>query len=105
MPQKIFTAAPNGDIDYFNQQWTEFTGLPFEQIRDWGWKQFMHPDDLDETVHLWVYALQNGEPYQHEHRFRRADGVYRWHLSRARPLATMKAASHVGWLEYRRGRP
>ena len=86
MPQKIFTAAPNGDIDYFNQQWTEFTGLPFEQIRDWGWKQFMHPDDLDETVRTWVHALQSGEPYQQEHRFRRADGAYHWHLSRALPL-------------------
>ena len=24
MPQKIFTARPNGEVDYFNRQWTEF---------------------------------------------------------------------------------
>ncbi len=27
MPQKIFTTKPNGDADYFNGQWAEFTGL------------------------------------------------------------------------------
>ncbi|TMQ29695.1 MAG: PAS domain S-box protein, partial [Planctomycetota bacterium] len=26
IPQKIFTANAKGDVDYFNQQWTEFTG-------------------------------------------------------------------------------
>ncbi len=29
MPQKIFTATPEGKVDYFNQQWSEFTGLTF----------------------------------------------------------------------------
>ncbi|MGH9913782.1 MAG: chemotaxis protein CheB, partial [Pyrinomonadaceae bacterium] len=44
MPQKIFTAKPDGNVDYFNQQWMEFTGLSFEQIKDWGWAQFIHSD-------------------------------------------------------------
>jgi PAS domain-containing protein len=34
MPQKIFSTKPNGDVDYFNPRWTEFTGLSFETIRD-----------------------------------------------------------------------
>ncbi len=83
MPQKIFTATPNGDVDYFNPQCTDFTGLPFEQIRDWGWAQFIHPDDLAENVRVWQQAIDSGEPFLFEHRFRRADGEYRWHLSRA----------------------
>lgn len=86
MPQKIFTAKPNGDVDYFNQQWMEFTGLSFEQIRDWGWTQFIHPDDVAENVRRWQHSLDTGEPFQFEHRFRRADGAYRWHLSRALPM-------------------
>jgi PAS domain S-box-containing protein len=83
MPQKIFTAKPNGDVDYFNPQWMEFTGLSFERIRDWGWTQFIHPDDLAETVRAWQHSIDTGEPFQLEHRFRRADGEYRWHISRA----------------------
>lgn len=86
MPQKVFTAKPNGDVDYFNPQWTEFTGLSFEQIRDWGWTQFIHPQDLEENVRVWKHSIATGEPLHFEHRLRRADGVYRWHLSRARAL-------------------
>jgi PAS domain S-box-containing protein len=83
MPQKIFTATPTGEVDYFNQQWMDFTGLSFDEIRDWGWRQFIHPDDVEENVRLWKYSIQTGEPFQFVHRFRRADGIYRWHLSRA----------------------
>lgn len=76
MPQKIFTAKPNGEIDYFNRQWMDFTGLTFEQIRDWGWLQFIHPDDVEENVRRWKEAIETGEPFYLEHRFRRTDGAY-----------------------------
>src|ERR1700694_3602066 len=86
MPQKIFTAKPNGDMDYLNRQWIEFTGLPFEQISNWGWTQVVHPDDLPENIRNWRHSIDTGEPFQFEHRFRQADGSYRWHLSRALPM-------------------
>ena len=86
VPQKIFTANVNGDLDYFNPIWTDFTGLSFEQIKEWGRKQFIHPDDLAETVDTWRHSVETGEPFKFEHRFRRADGEYRWHLSRAKAL-------------------
>jgi PAS domain S-box-containing protein len=93
IPQKIFTANANGDVDYFNQQWTEFTGLSFNQIKGWGWTQFIHPEDVEENVRRWRHSIDTGEPFQLEHRFRRADGVYRWHLSRA--VAMRDAESRV----------
>ena len=83
MPQKIFTAKPSGDVDYFNAQWMEFTGLSFEQIRDWGWTQFIHPDDVEENIRRWEHSIETGDHFELEHRFRRKDGEYRWHLSRA----------------------
>ncbi len=83
MPQKIFTATASGDVDYFNPVWMEFTGLSFERIRDWGWTEFIHPDDVDDNVRAWTYSVETGEPFLFEHRFRRADGEYRWHISRA----------------------
>jgi PAS domain S-box-containing protein len=86
MPQKIFTATPNGDVDYFNRQWMEFTGLSFDQIKSWGWTQFIHPDDLEENLRLWRRSIATGELFQYMHRFRRFDGVYRWHLSRAHAM-------------------
>ena len=86
MPQKIFTAKPDGAVDYFNQQWTEFTGLALDIIKDWGWTQFVHPDDLEEYTPLWRHSIATGELFQCMHRFRRADGVYRWHLTRAHAM-------------------
>ncbi|MBV8569714.1 MAG: PAS domain S-box protein [Acidobacteriaceae bacterium] len=86
MPQKIFTANQRGEVDYFNHQWFEFTGLPFSEIKDWGWTQFIHPDDLQGNVDSWKRSIETGEPFIFEHRFRRADGRYRWHLSRAHAM-------------------
>ncbi|MDZ4858121.1 MAG: PAS domain S-box protein [Candidatus Hydrogenedentes bacterium] len=83
MPQKIFTAKANGDMDFFNSQWSEYTGVPFDQIRDWGWARFIHPDDEAENVRVWRHSIHTGEPFQFEHRIRRADGEYRWHVTRA----------------------
>ena len=86
MPQKIFTATARGEVDYYNQQWFEFTGLTFEEIRNWGWTRFIHPDDLEENVRLWKRAIETGDYIEIEHRFRRHDGQYRWHVSRAHAM-------------------
>ena len=86
MPQKIFTAKPNGQVDYFNQQWMEFASPGFEDIYHWSWKQLVHPDDCEGTIGAWRHAVETGEPFQFTHRFLRRDGVYRWHLSRARAM-------------------
>ncbi len=96
-PQKIFTAKPNGDVDYFNPQWSEFTGLSFEQIQDWGWTQFIHPDDLAENIRVWQRSIDTGEPFLFEHRFRRADGEYRWHIGRALPMRDAEGRT-VMWI-------
>jgi PAS domain S-box-containing protein len=86
MPQKIFTATADGNVDYLNQQWMEFTGLSDERLKGEGWLHFVHPEDAPETIRLWKHSLEKGEPFQCVHRFRRADGAYRWHLSRAKFL-------------------
>ncbi len=83
MPQKVFTATPSGEVDYLNQQWLEFADVP---AGNGSWTQLAHPDDLYETAQLWKCSLQTGKPYKVEHRLRRRDGSYRWHLSRARAL-------------------
>ncbi|CAN5667419.1 hypothetical protein BH23PAT2_BH23PAT2_00760 [soil metagenome] len=86
MPQKVFTAEPNGDIDYFNPQWSEYTGLPFDEIKNLGWTQLIHPDDVDVNVKRWQHSIKSGKLFYLEHRLRRADGKYRWHLNRAQAM-------------------
>jgi PAS domain S-box-containing protein len=97
IPQKLVTTKSDGSVDYFNPQWMEYTGLSFEQLRDWGWKQFIHPDDQDEHVRGWLHAIQTGEVFEHESRFRRFDGEYRWHISRGVPMRN-EAGQIVMWV-------
>ena len=87
LPQIIWTANPDGWLDYYNTQWFEYTGLTLEETQGWGWEPVLHPDDLQTCVDRWQHAVETGEPYEVEYRFRRAtDHTYRWHLGRARPL-------------------
>jgi PAS domain S-box-containing protein len=97
MPQKIGTTKPEGEVDYFNPQVTEFTGLPFEQIQNWGWTQFIHPDDVNEHVEKWRSCLKLGAIFEFESRFRRYDGAFHWHFTRTIPMRD-SAGQVVMWV-------
>jgi len=87
IPGIVWTARPDGWIDYANQFWFKFTGLTMEQTQGVGWASVIHPDDLQRVSDLWVKSLQSGESVEVDYRIRRAsDGVYRWFLAQGRPL-------------------
>lgn len=87
MPQIIWTARPDGYLDYCNRHGLEYTGMTPEQTKGWGWQPALHPDDVEHCLRSWATAVETGEAYQIEFRFRRAsDGTYRWHLGRAVPM-------------------
>ena len=81
-PALIYSARPDGYIDFFNQQCLEFLGLPFEEISGWEWTKAIHADDLEPFLAKWRAALETGEPLIAESRVRRADGNYRGMLHR-----------------------
>ncbi len=84
IPQIVWTAQPDGTVDYFNGHWFHYTGLPAEQTLDRGWQAALHPDDLHPYLDKWQRAVQTGDRYEAEFRLRRgSDGSYRWHLARA----------------------
>ena len=98
MPQIIWTSRPDGNLDYYNERWYDYTGLTFDQSKDSGWKTVLHPDDLQNSVENWIHAFQTGADYEVEHRFKRAsDGAYRWHLGRAFPMCNEKGEI-VQWI-------
>jgi len=86
MPQKIFTASAKGEVNYVNPQWSEFTGVPPDQLVEWGWLELVHTEDRIGNVRLWKLSVETGKPFQIEHRFLRHDGAYRWHLTRAHAM-------------------
>jgi PAS domain S-box-containing protein len=87
IPGVVWTAQPDGLVDYANRYWLSFTGLTLDQTRGWGWAQVLHPDDLPRVQNLWGQHVARGEAIEVQYRVRRAsDGAYRWCLARARPL-------------------
>ena len=86
MPQIVWTAAPDGALDFYNQRWYDYTGLSYDQTKGWRWQPVIHPDDLQLCLDRWTESVRTGKVYEIEYRFRRHDGAYRWHLGRAVPL-------------------
>jgi PAS domain S-box-containing protein len=86
IPQQVWTAQPNGEIDYYNERWCDFTGKTVEQLKSESWEQIIHPEDLPKVKAVWTQAVQNGSEYEVETRMLSASGEYRWILGQARPL-------------------
>ena len=86
IPALVFSALPDGSVDFINQRHREFTGLSLDDVRGWRWTDVIHPEDRTELVDRWRATLVTGEPIEIEARLRRAAGDYRWLLIRALPL-------------------
>lgn len=87
IPQIVFSAKPDGQLDFFNARWFEYTGLSEEQSQNGAWQLLIHPEYLSSYMSEWKNALETGDSYEMEFRLRRAVGLsskaYRWHLGRA----------------------
>ena len=86
IPGQVCTLTSGGEIEVVNHRILEYFGKTLEELRQWGTNDSVHPDDLPRAMDSWVHSFQTGEPYDSEHRHRRADGVYRWYQTRALPL-------------------
>ena len=86
MPHMVWSTLPDGDHDYYNARWYEFTGMADGSTDGEGWADMFHADDQPEAWRRWRHSLATGEPYEVEYRLRRHDGVYRWVLGRAMPV-------------------
>ncbi|MBB4801591.1 PAS domain S-box-containing protein [Flavobacterium nitrogenifigens] len=87
VPQIIWTARPDGFIDYYNSRWYEYTGLNEDIFGDSSWVPVVHPNDVDLVKEFWYYSVENGNAYQLEFRIKNIyTNEYRWFLSKAVPI-------------------
>jgi PAS domain S-box-containing protein len=92
MPVLAWSALPDGSVDFFNQRWLDYTGLPAAHALGWEWSGAFHPDDLERISDYWRSHIIKGEAGEIEARLRRFDGTYRWFLFRANPLRNESGA-------------
>jgi PAS domain S-box-containing protein len=91
IPLILWTATPDGVLDYCNPHWFSFSGMSPEATRKEGWRPLLHSEDRDECSKKWADSLATGKPFEFQYRLRRAsDGQYRWQLGHALPLRNKK---------------
>ncbi len=83
IPQMVWTALPNGTLDYLNARIYEYAGREHGDLTGWSWTNVVHRDDLAIALAARRRATESGQPYEAELRLLRADGAYRWHMMRA----------------------
>src|SRR5216684_1096428 len=78
--------TPEGEVEFVNNQVLEYFGKTLEELKGWSTSDAVHPDDLPQAVTAWRHSVETGDPYDVDHRLRRADGAYRWFHSRGLAL-------------------
>lgn len=97
MPQKIVNTDIEGKVFYYNKNWTEYTGLPLEELYGDGWSKTIHPDDLEQLSKRWMHSVHTGQVFEMEHRIRNKNGDYGWHINRAVPVKN-EAGEIIKWI-------
>jgi PAS domain S-box-containing protein len=97
LPGLVWTALPNGHVDFVSRPWCEYTGLGVGELLGAGWQRAIHPEDLPDLLKQWQSVLSIGEMSSMEARLRRFDGGYHWFTFRVRPLID-RSGEIVKWL-------
>jgi PAS domain S-box-containing protein len=98
IPQIVWITDAQGHAEFFNRQWSAYTGVPFEPstVQTVSAK-FIHPDDQAPTMTAWNSAMQEGRTFVVEHRVRSASGEYRWFLVRAEAYRDPQSGEILRW--------
>src|SRR5580658_9075 len=86
IPTLVWSARPDGSVEFLNMRWLDYTGLSAEEASNWGWTAALHTEDRDRLMDFWRHLLDSGEAGEIEARLRRYDGEYRWFLFRIAPV-------------------
>jgi diguanylate cyclase (GGDEF)-like protein/PAS domain S-box-containing protein len=85
LPSIVWSATPDGAIDYLSDRFRDMTGLRPEEGLESKWVRMIHPDDMPSLDLRYRAALTAGTPLDEKFRIRQKDGSYRWYLARALP--------------------
>ena len=86
MPQQIWSARPDGSVDYCNQRLLQYVARTMDQMHGNRLMETVHPEGRDSFGQCWQHALSSGMPLEGEWRVRGAGGHFRWFFIRAVPL-------------------
>ncbi len=88
LPIIIWTADKDGNVDYYNKKWYEYTGFEELDNRKNASSKILHPDDFPKAMAVWNKSQENKVAYEIEYQFKdkTKENGYRWFLGRAIPI-------------------
>lgn len=87
LPLIVWTAQPDGYVNFVNSQWNNYTGLKSSDAYGDGWQQALHPDDFEKATTRFSKSIETGELYENEHRLLDLNThQYRWFLVQGVPV-------------------
>ncbi len=106
MPQIIWSAGPDGRLDYYNRRWYELLGVAASAVTDGALQAPLHPDDRQATHDRWMASVRSGTPFEMEYRLESvATDGFRWYLARALPVARRgRRGGSLVWHQHRHPR-
>jgi len=91
LPIIVWTALPDGSVNFVNSKWSAFTGLSDAAALGNGWQQAVHPADFERATTRFETSLKTGELYENQHRLLDlSTHLYRWFLVQAVPVRDRK---------------
>jgi len=88
LPAMVWTAQPDGHVNFINRRWLDYLGHPAGRAAQWDWQALIHPSDLSAVVAQWRSVVATGNAANIETRVRRSDGRYRTVLMQCKPIRT-----------------
>ena len=77
-PTMIWVTDGQGRTQFVNQRCIEFFGAEPGRINGFQWKDFVHPDGVEDYLDSFLEAVKERKPFRSEMCVRRADGEWRW---------------------------
>lgn len=96
-PVLIWVAGPDGQYNFLNKTWLQFTGRTMQEETGRGWAERIHPDDRENYRQLYNDHFKNRQPFRTEYRLMRHDGEYRWMLENGKPFFSING-EFIGYM-------
>ncbi|HEX2879822.1 MAG TPA: ATP-binding protein [Polyangiaceae bacterium] len=87
-PVLLWMAGIDGECDFFNKGWLDFTGRTLEQETGVGWAEGVYFEDLQQCMSTYLSSFVARTSFRMEYRLRNVQGEYRWLLDHGVPRYT-----------------
>ena len=90
--QTVWSTTPDGRVLDDSPTWRAITGQSYEEWKEYGWLDAVHPDDREHARSTWLACAASGAVYETDYRLRQLDGSYRWTAVKGVPIVDADGA-------------